>query len=81
MPDYLTILDMHERQQMSCREISAGPGCGKTAVSNFLSRFEKSDVLSCPLDKAITNERIEELLYQKRGGKHGTSRTFVEPDL
>lgn len=68
MLDYLSILKMHYLQKLSCREICASVGCGKTAVSKFLNRFEENENLKYPLPPEITNEQLEELLYRKRGG-------------
>jgi len=44
MQDYLSILKMYYLQKLSFRETGASVGCGKTAVSRFISRFEESEL-------------------------------------
>lgn len=76
MLDYLSILKMHYSQNLSFREIGASVGCGKTAVGRFITRFEVSE-LTYPISQDLTNEKLEQILYRKRGG---TKTEFAEPE-
>ncbi len=65
--DYKKILKLRFEKSFSCRAIAKCTGDGKTAVSEFLKRFNDCLELNWPISEEITNEYIEELLYKKKG--------------
>lgn len=65
--DYKRVLLLHFTNGMSSREIAETTGVGKTTVNEFLKRFRECRELSYPLPEEVTNEFIENLLYQKAG--------------
>ena len=69
MFDYIKVLDLIYRQNLGSRAAGAAVGKSKTTINDFIRRFEECDrhLLSYPLDKSITNEKIEELLYKPKG--------------
>lgn len=67
--DYKKVLRLHFVNKLSSRDIAANCGCGKTSVNEFIKRFNESDELSYPLPEDVTNQFIEELLYEKPGSK------------
>ena len=81
MIDYRKILFLSYEKGMGSRDIAKAVGCGKSAVNEFLDRFERCDrnLLSYPLPQDVTNERIRELLYRKRGDRL-KSMHYREPD-
>lgn len=67
--DYKKVLRLHFINKLSSRAIAANCGCGKTSVNEFIKRFNESDELTYPLPEGVTNEYIQELLYEKPGSK------------
>ena len=81
MINYREILFLSYEKKMGSREIAASVRCSKSAVNEFLSRFERCDrnLLSYPLGEDVTNERIREVLY-KQQGNISKSAHYREPD-
>ena len=67
MLDYKRILKLRFELNLSGRGIALSYGCSKTAVNDFLKRFNACPQLSLPLGNEVTNETIDELLYTRRG--------------
>lgn len=81
MINYREILFLSYEKKMGSREVAASVRCSKSAVNEFLSRFERCDrnLLSYPLGEDVTNERIREVLY-KQQGNISKSAHYREPD-
>lgn len=71
MFDYRKVLHLHYDLKKSTREIGPAVNKGKSAIADFLDRFEKCDrnLLPYPLRDEDTNEKIHEILYKKKGLK------------
>lgn len=67
--DYKKVLRLHNVDRLSSREIARLCNCGKTTVNDFIARFNAHPELSYPLSEDITNEFIEQALYQKPGNQ------------
>ena len=65
--DYKRVLLLHFTNGLSSRDIAEATGAGKTTINEFLKRFRACRELSYPLPEDVTNEFIENLLYQKAG--------------
>ena len=78
--DYRRILALSKEQGLNIREISDATGYGKTMIGDFLRRFDGSGSLSYPLSDGDANERIQDLLYRRRGAGSSGAEAFREPD-
>ena len=78
MINYREILFLSYEKKMGSREIAASVRCSKSAVNEFLSRFERCDrnLLSYPLGEDVTNERIREVLYKQQGNISKRQREY-----
>ena len=63
MLDYKRIIALRFGNGLSGREIALSCGCSKTAVNEFLRRFKDCPQLSLPLGNEVTNQTIDDLLY------------------
>lgn len=81
--DYKRVLRLHYVQGLSSRAISECTGDGKTTINDFLKRFRESEMLSWPLSPEVTNETIEQMLYQKSGNSVNNNyyRDFSEEEV
>ena len=66
--DYKRVLKLHFVNGFSGRAIAINTHEGKkTAINEFLKRFNECEELNWPLSEEVTNEYIENLLYKKKG--------------
>jgi transposase len=71
--DYKRVLKLHFVNGFSGRAIANNTGEGKrTAINEFLKRFNECKELSWPLSEEVTNEYIENLLYKKKGNSENS---------
>lgn len=80
MFDYRKVLHLHYDLKWSSRQIGSAIGKGKSAVADFLDRFENCDrnLLPYPLRDEDTNEKIHEILYKKKGLKESTEFSAID---
>ena len=81
--DYKRILKLRYEKGFSCRGIAGSTGYGKSAIGEFIKRFDECEALSWPLPEEVTNEYIESLLYKRQGNVNNDAfyRDFSEEEV
>ena len=81
--DYKRILKLRYEKGFSCRGIASSTGYGKSAIGDFIKRFDECEALSWPLPEEVTNEYIESLLYKRQGNVNNDAfyRDFSEEEV
>ena len=80
MFDYRKVLHLHYDLKWSARQIGPAVNKGKSAIAEFIDRFEECDrnLLPYPLRDEDTNEKIHEILYRKKGLKESSDFRSID---